>query len=169
MARVKRKLHFCTKLINGIAFTSHDYDCKKGKYLIDAEGYSGKRWVGYDTWEKRNNGDKTDRRSSFHPENKRWFQTSFKKLLFLLAPQSDFELLLDFAKKYALPKKLARLNKINDDKKVNFLINIIYSSTLMTSKENLKQVYRELSKAFHPDLTGSDGLLQKNINEIFNL
>ena len=89
--------------------------------------------------------------------------------LSLPAPQSDFELLLDFAKKYALPKKLARLNKINDDKKVNFLINIIYSSTLMTSKENLKQVYRELSKAFHPDLNCNNGSTQKIINEIFGL
>lgn len=77
MARQKRELHFTTKVINGIAFTSHDY--QKGKYLITAKGYEGERWVGYDTWEKRNDGDMTDGRSSFSPKNKRWFQASFKE------------------------------------------------------------------------------------------
>ena len=77
MARQKRELHFTTKVINGIAFTSHDY--KKGKYLITAEGYEGERWIGYNTWEKRNDGDTTDGRSSFSPKNKRWFQASFKE------------------------------------------------------------------------------------------
>lgn len=77
MGRQKRELHFCTKVVNGVPFTSHDY--KSGKYLITAEGYEGERWIGYETWEKRNDGDTTDRRSSFHPENKRWFQASFKE------------------------------------------------------------------------------------------
>ena len=78
--RTKRETHLCTKKINGINFTSCEY--QKGKYLITAEGYNGKRWCGYNTWEKMNDGDIiTDRRSSFHPENKRWFQTSFTKII----------------------------------------------------------------------------------------
>lgn len=102
MARTKREINLCSKTINGIKFTSHEY--KNGKYLITAEGYNGERWYGYDTWEKRNDGDVTDRRSSFHPENKRWFKTSFTKNidipsiielfpmpLLLNAPKTDLE------------------------------------------------------------------------------
>lgn len=79
MARTKRQTHLCTKKINGINFTSHEY--RNGKYLITAEGYNGERWCLYETWEKRNDGDTTDRRSSFHSENKRWFQSSFTKII----------------------------------------------------------------------------------------
>lgn len=78
MARQKRELHFITKVINNISFTSHKYE--KGKYLITAKGYKGERWIGYNTWEKRNDGDMTDGRSSFSPKNKRWFQVSFEKI-----------------------------------------------------------------------------------------
>ena len=192
MARQKRELHFITKVINNISFTSHKYE--KGKYLITAEGYEGERWVGYNTWEKRNDGDMTDGRSSFSPKNKRWFQVSFiekvkemigkiKKViipkltelypmpLLLNAPKTEYEVLLDFAKKYALPKKLARLNEVIENEKqdksdvVDFLISIIKSST---EKKYRKEIYRELSKAFHPDLNNNDGLYFKKINEIFN-
>lgn len=192
MARQKRELHFITKVINNISFTSHKYE--KGKYLITAEGYEGERWVGYNTWEKRNDGDMTDGRSSFSPKNKRWFQVSFiekvkeiigkiKKViipkltelypmpLLLNAPKTEYEVLLDFAKKYALPKKLARLNEVIENEKqgksdvVGFLISIIKSST---EKKYRKEIYRELSKAFHPDLNNNDGLYFKKINEIFN-
>lgn len=191
MARQKRELHFITKVVNNISFTSHRYE--KGKYLITAEGYKGERWIGYNTWEKRNNGDMTDGRSSFSPKNKRWFQVSFEKIkeiigkikkviipkltdlypmpLLLVAPKTEYEILLDFAKKYALPKKLARLNEVIENEKqgksdvISFLINIIKSST---EKKHRKEVYRELSKAFHPDLNNNDGLYFKKINEIFN-
>ncbi|MBQ4061153.1 MAG: hypothetical protein IJD46_03915 [Bacilli bacterium] len=46
MARVKREIHLCTKSINDIVFTSHDY--KGGKYLITTIPVSGERWVGYE-------------------------------------------------------------------------------------------------------------------------
>lgn len=107
MARTKREIHLCTKTINGIKFTSHEY--KNGKYLITADEYNGERWYGYDTWEKRNDGDVTDRRSSFHNENKRWFKSSFTKIvnipsiielfpmpLLLNAPKTDLEIVSEW-------------------------------------------------------------------------
>ena len=148
MARVKRKLHFCTKLINGIAFTSHDYDRKKGQYLIDAEGYSGKRWVGYDTWEKRNNGDKTDRRSSFHPENKRWFQTSFKKIetnVPKLTELYQMPLLL------TAPKQDETLLNLSTWEDFQLLFYPLYNAK---NVKGVKDLYRKLVKIYHPDMGG---------------
>ena len=181
MARTKREIHLCTKKINGIDFTSHEY--KNGKYLITADGYNGKRWCGYETWEKRNDGDITDRRSSFNQENKRWFQTSFAKIIevphitvphitklfpmpLLLNAPKDFSL-----KEYAMNVIDEFLNKQNRRDRKRFERVILgsikrkgytdeaYIESIMMANGG-KKCAKELLKIYHPDKNNGNGNIQ---------
>ena len=153
MARTKREIHLCTKSINDIVFTSHDY--KGGKYLITANGYSGERWVGYETWEKRNDGDATDRRSSFHPENKRWFKSSFKKIetnVPKLTELYQMPLLL------TAPKQDETLLNLSTWEDFQLLFYPLYN---VKDVKGVKELYRKLVKIYHPDMGGKG-------NEVFS-
>ena len=171
--RTKKETHLCTKKINGINFTSHEY--KNGKYLITAEGYNGKRWCGYETWEKRNDGDITDRRSSFHPENKRWFQSSFTKII--EAPSIielfPMPLLLNAPKEFSLKEYAMNiindfLNKQNKRDRKRFERVIIgsikrkgytdeaYIESIMMANGG-KKCAKELLKIYHPDKNNGNG------------
>lgn len=179
MAR-KRELHFMTKVINGIRFTSHKYE--KGKYLITAKGYKGERWVCYNTWEKRNDGDITDGRSSFSPKNKRYFKASFKMIeeikettnipkltdlypmpLLLVAPKSDLESIREYVLnvisnndevKYKLEKELVDEFIINE----NSVFSLFF--TLFTTVKDHKKHYRKLAKIYHPDMGGNEEIFK---------
>lgn len=110
MSRQKKQHDDLTKkTINGIEFTAHEYNRKTRKYRATAKGYNGERWIGCDTWEKYKDGDITDKRSSLHPENKRWFKASFTQIvnipsiiklfpmpLLLNAPKTDLEIVSEW-------------------------------------------------------------------------
>ena len=170
MARTKRETHLCTKTINGINFTSHEY--KNGKYLITAEGYNGTRWCGYETWEKRNDGDVTDGRNSFSPKNKRWFQSSFTKIievphiielfpmpLLLNAPKTIREIELDYVSERLDYFTKDGWTKLYDDDYEEFisyvydaLFDILYDEKIDMHKE----FYRFFIKLNHCDIGGDE-------------
>lgn len=173
MARTKRQIHLCTKTINGIDFTSHEY--RNGKYLITADGYNGERWCGYETWEKRNDGDTTDRRSSFHQENKRWFQSSFTKIIEVphITELFPMPLLLNAPKEFSLKEYAMNiinefLNKQNKRDRKRFERVIIgsikrkgytdeaYIEAIMMAHGDKKCV-KELLKIYHPDKNNGNG------------
>lgn len=173
MARTKKETHLCTKKINGINFTSHEY--KNGKYLITAEGYNGERWCGYETWEKRNDGDITDKRNSFHSENKRWFKTSFTKIIEVphITELFPMPLLLNAPKEFSLKEYAMNivnefLNKQNKRDRKRFERVIIgsikrkgytdeaYIEAIMMAHGG-KKCAKELLKIYHPDKNNGNG------------
>lgn len=193
MARTKREIHLCTKTINGIKFTSHEY--KNGKYLITADGYNGKRWYGYDTWEKRNDGDITDRRSSFHNENKRWFKISFTQIinipsiielfpmpLLLTAPKTDLEIVSELCwdlvgDKVVIADWEQTKEEFLDGKDafdiIQFTIFAFYDLKDIDNNFNKelcqKTLYKKLCKLYHPDngIYANEEMMKK-INRFFS-
>lgn len=182
MARQKREIHLCTKTINNIEFTSHEY--KSGKYLITAKGYEGNRWVGYETWEKRNNGDVTDGRSSFSPKNKRWFKTSFTQIinvpkittlfpmpLLLNAPKTIKDIELDFVSEKLTSFTRKEWGEIYDEEGYEEFISYVYTEILcieIDKRENtFKEVYKFLIKLHHSDLVKENDDKAMIINTIF--
>lgn len=145
MARTKRQLSFGSKVINEIEFTCHEYH--GGKYEITACGYEGVRLVGYDTWEKQVSGNKTDKRSSFHPENKRWFQASFTKIVEVIEKH--------------IKKSVVDLNSFRD------YVTELFERALedpVDEERAYKKCYRDLAKKYHPDTC-----TLPNANELFKI
>ena len=127
MGKTKRRINLGEKIINGIRFVAREY--RKGKYLVTAEGYDGEREYAYETWEKRQDGDMTDRRSSFNPENKRWFQKSFTKVVEKV--------------KSAIEDDLEKFKKYIDE---------LCEEASDEGQEYYKRFYRKLVKQYHPDV-----------------
>lgn len=174
----QRKSHndLTTKTINRIEFTAHEYDRKTRKYRITARGYNGERRIGCDTWEKYKDGDITDKRSSLHPENKRWFQTSFTQIvnipsiielfpmpLLLNAPKTDLEVVSELCwnliDKVVIDDWEQTKEEFLDGKDafdiIQFTTFAFYDLEDMDNNFNRelcrKNLYKKLCKLYHPD------------------
>ena len=159
MAKGQSKYLNQTKTVNGIAYSTIEY--KNSKLKIVADGYKGELWVVTSTWKNYDDNSTTTKRSSSHPESKR-FKETFTKIVEKVV--EVVEEITDTVKK-TLQNLVDDLNAFDD-----YVMNVFCDIVDTKGEKGLKRAYKELSKIYHPDVCKHQNTheLMKIINEYYH-
>lgn len=163
MAKGQSKYLNQTKIINGIVCSTTEY--KNSKLKVVAHSYEGELWVVTSTWKGYDDNSTTTKRSSLHPESKR-FKEAFKRKVEKTAEKvvEVVEGITDKIKE-TLQNLADDLNAFDD-----YIMNIFCDIVDSKGEKGLKRAYRELSKIYHPDIYKHENAheLMKIINEYYH-
>ena len=140
MARVSKYLNQM-QVVEGVTFSTVSYF--KGKVEVTARGYNGSTWMGTGTW-------KNAKVRTFTKRLKEFF-TKITSTSLMVIKQRAKEI-------------LEEVEEVTTSAKEDLeAIKSIYSL------KALKTMYRKLSKKYHPDMSGGDAEVFKEVNTIYDL
>lgn len=160
MAKGQSKYLNQTKTVNGITYSTIEY--KNSKLKVVADSYEGELWVVTSTWKNYDDNSITTKRSSFHPESKRFIEKFTKKVIEKVV--EVVEEITDKVKE-TLQNLVDDLNAFDD-----YIMNVFCDIVDTKGEKGLKRAYRELSKIYHPDIYKHENSheLMKIINEYYH-
>lgn len=163
MAKGQSKYLNQTKTVNGIACSTIEY--KNSKLKVVANGYEGELWVVTSTWKGYDDNSTTTKRSSLHPESKR-FQETFTKIV---------EKVKEVTKEVTQEiKEIVNdmLCGFEDDLQAfrKYIAKMFCHVVSTEGTKALNHTYKKMSKKYHPDICKHPNAheLMKIINDVYH-
>lgn len=163
MAKGQSKYLNQTKIINGIACSTTEY--KNSKLKVVAHSYEGELWVVTSTWKGYDDNSTTTKRSSLHPESKR-FKEAFKEKVKEVAKEVVEEV------KEIVNDVLDVLCGFEDDLQAfrKYIAKMFCRVVSTDGTRALNHIYKKMSKKYHPDICKHPNAheLMKIINDVYH-